>query len=152
MPDHDYGKITKGNEDSEYFTIGNKRVNGMDIEVVYCKDCEQEEGENHNEWCRVPTILELKDRVKGLEKDNFVIRLKADDILHAHSHSFVAAKWGKENLPTIAPAFPTVTMPRERFAEFADRYSIMGVFIGDVLNNHDWSIWDLIEYEKQRRR
>ena len=67
MPDHDYGKITKGNEDSEYFTIGNKRVNGMDIEVVYCKDCENEEGEDHVSYCRIPLVIELKDRVQVLE-------------------------------------------------------------------------------------
>lgn len=51
----------------------------------------------------------------------------------------------EQSLPDM-PNLEIVNLPKDRCKQFADYYKIQGMFIGNVLGKHNWSMNDLINY------
>lgn len=70
-------------------------------------------------------------------------------MLKLYGPTNLKAKWEEEALPSMPPTLERVILLKENFKRFSDQYKVMGVFIGNILGKHDWSMLELLNYSKR---
>lgn len=66
-------------------------------------------------------------------------------LLETYGKNLLKLSWEEQNLPDF-PNLPEVRIPKEKMQKWRDMYVTQGIFIGNILGKHNWSMLDLIDY------